>query len=130
MNIPINAVTWVEIPVLDLGRAEAFYGAVFGWTFEHTTMHGLEMAMISMYPEQYGASGALVCGTGYVPAQYGVRVYLHCDDVTNALARVVYYGGGVVLSTTPIEPWGFVGEFLDCEGNLIALHCPPQTDRA
>jgi uncharacterized protein len=121
----INAATWFEIPVIDLNRAQAFYGAVFGWVFEHATMHGLEMAMITMHPEQYGASGALVSGEGYVPAQYGTRVYLHCADVTHTLEHIVQLGGVVMLPNTSIEPWGFVGEFLDCEGNLVALHAPP-----
>jgi hypothetical protein len=47
----------------------------------------------AMHPEYYGASSALVSGEGYVPAQHGTRIYLHCcADVTDTLERIVHQG--------------------------------------
>ena len=33
-SVPLGAPCWIDLTSSDLGRAQEFYGAVFGWTFE------------------------------------------------------------------------------------------------
>jgi hypothetical protein len=122
--MPHNPVTWFEIPATDLPRAQAFYEHVLGVTFQPDTVDGHAMALFPWADGQAGASGALVTGNSYVPGRTGARVYFGVDDIDATLARAVAHGGLVHYPVTAIGAHGFVAEFIDTEGNLIALHAP------
>lgn len=120
-----NPVCFFEIPVTDLSRAVAFYGAVFGWEFETVSIDGNEMALFPADPSTSGASGALACGASYVPGRQGARVYFRVADVGAALGRVERAGGRLIYPATVVPGYGTVGEFEDSEGNCVALHANP-----
>ena len=82
----LGAPIWAELSTSDLHRAEDFYGAAFGWTFE------------SPGPEYGGyvnaaADGHLVAGLMPVDPQWqradGWSTYLHTDDVDATIAKAV-----------------------------------------
>ena len=73
--------------------------------------------------EAHGANGTLIKQESYIPSQEGTLVYFHSEDVQNELSRVEAAGGTIYQPKTEISPeHGFMGVFIDCEGNRIALH--------
>lgn len=120
-------VGWFEIPVTDLERARAFYEAVFGVSIQVHKMGELEMGWFPMADGKSGAPGSLVKHPDfYHPSPTaGVVIYFSCSDVAASLERVTRCGGRVVQPKKLIgEGMGYMGLFLDSEGNRIALHSP------
>ena len=120
-----NAIDWFEIPVDDFERAKKFYETIFGITL--TTMRagptGPRLALFPVDPSK-GVSGALAKGPGYSPTTFGTKVYLSAgEDLAAVLERVEPAGGTVAVPKTQISPqFGFMGAFLDTEGNWVGLH--------
>lgn len=116
-------ISFFEIPVRDLDRAERFYIDVLGARFERGGVDGLEMSFfVSDGPMP--VQGALVKGESYVPSHDGTRVYFRVDDVGRVLGRAEARGAAVLYPRTAIGPHGFVAEIEDSEGNRVALHEP------
>lgn len=118
-----HPVTYFEIPVTDMPRAIAFYGAVFGVAFEQTEIDGYEMALFPYTEGQEGPAGALAKGDVYRPTIDGALIYFHADDIDSVLARALK-AGGEVLYPKKHNGLGYVAEFKDSEGNRIALFQP------
>ncbi|EGM79409.1 lactoylglutathione lyase family protein [Rheinheimera sp. A13L] len=118
----INPVGWFEIPVLDMDRACAFYAAVLGAEFEMMEMGPSLMAMFSYDHAAPGCAGALVKDPDCQPSTTGTLVYFVADDVNQPLAKVVTAGGRLVMEKMPIGEHGFIGSFIDTEGNKVAVH--------
>jgi len=116
-----NAINWFEIPVTDMPRAVAFYSAILGAEISaDPAAPGYQMAVL---PYQDGVGGALLSGEGYVPSPNGALLYLNGgDDLNNVLGKVDAAGGQVLTPKTGIGENGFMGFFLDSEGNKIGLH--------
>ncbi len=117
-----NPVNWFEIPTENLERAITFYENALGFTFRKQEMGALRMAWFPAEPDGSGATGSLVKADHYVPSQKGTMVYLHVDDVAVALEHVKKNGGEVFNPKSSIGEFGFVGHFIDSEGNLVGLH--------
>ena len=120
-----HAISWFEIPVADFDRARKFYEAIFETTF--TTMRagptGPRLALFPVDPAK-NVGGALAHGSGYSPTTFGTKVYLSAgDDLGVVLARVEQAGGTIAVPKTHISPqFGFMGAFIDTEGNWVGLH--------
>jgi predicted enzyme related to lactoylglutathione lyase len=122
-----NAATWFEVPVTNMARAKKFYTEALGASFKPMPMGGAQYEQFDHFDmESYGAGGALVQGDGYKPSQTGAVVYMGCDDVAAALKKIAKAGGKVVMEKTSIGENGFVGMFVDTEGNKLALHQAPK----
>jgi predicted enzyme related to lactoylglutathione lyase len=120
-----NMVGWFEIPVTDMQRARAFYEGVFEVVIEVHQLGELEMGWFPMADDKKGASGSLVKQPDfYIPSSTaGVVIYFSCKDVAASLERVTKGGGTVLQPKKEVgEGYGFMGLFLDTEGNRIALH--------
>jgi uncharacterized protein len=118
-----NPVGWFEVPVADMARAKKFYGSVLGVKFESMPMPGMEMeSFADSDMEAAGSPGALVKSDQMKPSQTGTVVYFSCADVTEALKRVEKAGGKSVMPKTSIGEYGFIGGFVDTEGNRLFLH--------
>ncbi len=113
---------WIEIPVKDMERARAFYQKVL--KEELPPVMELAGNQYSLFPAQDRFNcGALARGEGYVPSEHGVTVYLDgADDLDGVLSRVKKAGGTIVLPRTYLgKEAGYVGLFLDSEGNRIGI---------
>lgn len=112
-------VDWFEIPVGDLERASGFYSAVL-----EADLVPMEVPEGKMKAFQNGDMpvGALVETPHNKPSTTGPLVYLHSDDIDATLAQVTGAGGTVVLPRTSIGAHGHIAQFIDPEGNRIALH--------
>ena len=119
-----NAINWFEIPVTNFARAKIFYEQVLRGELMKVEMEGLEGEMAFFpYDEAEGSGGSIISGPGYEPSQQGTLVYLNGgDDLSVPLGRVEAAGGQVVLPKTAIGPNGFIGQFVDTEGNKVAFH--------
>ncbi len=119
-----NPVGWFEIPVSDMERATKFYEAVFKVKLDHHDMEDLKMAWFPMVDNAYGAAGTLVHHAMYKPSQDGCLIYFssHTDNLEDEMSRVEEAGGKILEAKKSIGEHGFMGLFLDTEGNRIAVH--------
>ncbi|NCP20951.1 MAG: glyoxalase [Flavobacteriales bacterium CG_4_9_14_0_2_um_filter_35_242] len=121
-----NLIGWVEIPVSNMERAMAFYQSVFNINMPLQDLGDLQMAFFPNLENEKGSGGALVKHTEfYKPSQNGVLVYFSpsSGDLSIELNRVEAAGGKVLIQKRQISAeHGFMGLFLDSEGNRIALH--------
>ncbi|WP_222984450.1 VOC family protein [Flagellimonas meishanensis] len=120
-----NMVGWFEIPVKDMDRAKTFYETVFAINIQVQDFNGTLMGWFPWAEGKSGAAGSLI----YQPDWYrpsnvdGVVIYFSCSDVQNQLDRIETAGGRILKPKTQISPdIGYMGLFLDSEGNRIALH--------
>ncbi len=124
----MNAVNWFEIATTDLARAKKFYGEVLNIEFQDMDMgDGMLMAMFPWNHEEPGSAGALVHNKEwYKPSQEGTVVYFSVDSVADALVRAKNAGGTPITESMSIGEHGFVGMFIDSEGNRVAFHSTNQ----
>lgn len=120
-TLPANAITWFELPTLDLERATQFYEAVL----DAKLIRGFYGEPMSVFPVQSGGfSGALVCRADHRPGTRGPRLYLDCNGILEEATERVVAAGGLVLTPVTVIEGGF-GRFStirDTEGNQIHLH--------
>ena len=120
-----NTIVWADIPVTDLERARKFYGAVL--QAEIATMPG--MTSVALLPGEPGdVSADLALTENMKPGTDGTTIYLDSKgDPEGMLERAAAAGGKVLMPVTDMgEMIGFIGFFLDSEGNRIGVHKPPE----
>lgn len=123
-----NVVCWFQIPVNNFARAVKFYETVFNFKIEVQSFGEEKMGWFPVAKDKNApnAGGQLV----YNPAYYktnsnGVLIYFasQTNNVSDELSRVEAAGGKVIVQKKIITPEiGFMGAFIDSEGNRIALH--------
>lgn len=115
MTAPLNTVTWWEIPVADLDVAQAFYSAVFGWTFVPFgegflgVMNGSDLV------------GGLFLSPDTATAA-GIRLYVNVPDIEDTLEKAVAAGGAV--RSPRLEVGGDMGwwaEIVDPGGRGVGI---------
>jgi uncharacterized protein len=120
-----NAISWVEIPSIDLDRATRFYEAIFKISLIPIDMPDIKMRMFPL-DDMMGVGGAIVDSKGFhKPSDTeGPLIYLNGNpDLQVVLDRVEAAGGKILMPKTEISPeYGFMGLFLDTEGNRMGLH--------
>jgi len=120
-----NAINWFEIPVNNYERAKKFYGDILGLkiTDYHMPEKNMKYGMFPYDMENNGVGGAIVQMKEMKPSTDGVTVYLNGgDDLNVALSKVEAAGGQVLMPKTDIDENGFFAQFIDTEGNRVALH--------
>lgn len=124
-----NAISWFEIPTLNLAKAQQFYEVVLQCTLRPENMGPSEGAVFPYDEAAGGVGGALICGPSApataVGAGTGVLIYLdggmHSVDIM--LQRAVAAGGRVAMPRTALPPGlGFIASIFDLDGNKIGLH--------
>ena len=124
-----NAVSWFEIPVADLARAQKFYETVFGITLTPLDLPNIKMRMFPFDDMMTGVGGAVVDSGGFhkPSATDGPLIYLNGNpDVQNVLDKAEVAGGSIMVPKTEISPeYGFMAVIIDTEGNRIGLHSVP-----
>ncbi len=116
-----NAITWFEIPVLDLNRATAFYETVLATKLTRA-VYGEPMSIFPVQPN--GLTGTLVSRPDLRPGVRGPMLYLDCTGRLDEAAALVEIAGGLLIEPITVIEGGF-GRFAtirDTEGNRISLH--------
>lgn len=124
-----NAISWFEIPTVDLDRATKFYEAIFNISLFPMDTPNLKMRLFPIDDPATGIGGAIVHTEGfYAPSETdGPLIYLNANpDVQLVLDRIEEAGGKIVVPKTQISPeHGYMAVFIDSEGNRMALHATP-----
>jgi predicted enzyme related to lactoylglutathione lyase len=115
---PLNTVTWWELPVSDLDRAKAFYGALFGWTFssfgdddEYAGVHHDGVLVGGMYRSDADPAAA--------PS---IRTYINVADLEAVLGTAETLGGAVRHPREEVGgDMGWWAEASDPDGRWIGL---------
>lgn len=114
---PAGTPCWVDLAVDDFGKAQAFYGGLFGWDvptgeeefggYSTCTLDGRNVAGIApkMMPEQ--------------PTVW--TTYLATDDVAATLVTARESGGQVVAETMQIADMGAMGVAMDPGGAHVGF---------
>jgi len=121
-----NMAGWFEIPVTNMERAIHFYENVLDISLSRNPMGPLDMAWFPYIETSTGSGGSLVYHPDfYKPSPDGVLIYLTSPsgNIDAELRRVEANGGKVVVPRKLIaEGFGYMGAFIDSEGNRVALH--------
>jgi len=119
-----NIIPWVEIPVTDMNRAKAFYDNVFGLDIQVQDFQGTLMGWFPYNEKKTGISGSLVKNKDYITSEsHGAVVYFDSQDIDDTRSKVEANGGKIKKDKTQIAPdIGYMGLFIDSEGNRIALY--------
>lgn len=121
-----NPIGWIEIPVTDLGRAEAFYQKYFGFELQRQDeVNGHIMSWFPMDTDSYGAAATLIYGPDYAPSHDGPLIYFTAPDdgtVESGVQKAEKHGIKVLTPKTSIGEHGFFAVIEDSEGNRIAIH--------
>ena len=119
-----NPVSWFEVHTADPERAKAFYGAVFGWTYDDS-MPGYSMIGLG---DDAPIGGGIAHSDGNFPndAVFMVEV----PDVAAALAAAAEHGGSVVAEQQA-TPFGLTfGYAANPDGSVFGVFCPPAESAA
>ncbi|MFS0666847.1 VOC family protein [Peribacillus frigoritolerans] len=119
-----------EIHVNDMERAKAFYGEVFGWSFQdwsdyagmpyfgavtgNENEHGIDGALMqrqSAPPETHQALNAFACTIGV--ENYGITE-----------AKIIENGGKLAMPKFALPGMAWQGYYIDPEGNTFGIHQP------
>lgn len=123
MSEKSNVVQWFEIPVSDMDRAVKFYENVLGIELSLNDMGPNQMAWFPWEQGAAGSAGTLIRGEGYTPSAEGTVVYLSAQpDLQPYLDRIEPNGGKILVPKMGIGEFGFIAQFIDTEGNRVALH--------
>ncbi|WP_153506125.1 VOC family protein [Cumulibacter manganitolerans] len=126
MSRPIH----FEIHADDVARATAFYGSVFGWTFEDWSQFaGMPYFGATTGEEGTpGINGAIMqrpagaAGPG-APVN-GAVLTLGCGDYDATHEKILAAGGQVAMPKAALPGMAWQGYYLDTEGNVFGLHQP------
>jgi len=118
------------LAVADVERAVSFYREAFGWRVRVEVPVYVELELpdgrgLGLYQREGFARN-----TGAAPAAVpegsvtGTEIYLHCEDLEGAMARVEA-AGGRLLSPLAARPWGDeAAYFADPDGNVVVVARP------
>lgn len=116
-----NMITWFEIPVTDMDRAQTFYSDLLQLELTPFEEGGYRMVMFPFDGEN--VSGALVQAgdQNAEPSAGGVHIFLNVgEELQPVLNRAEKAGGTIVAGKLEIDS-GVVASILDTEGNRVGL---------
>lgn len=117
MDFKPGRVSFIEFGATNLAGIQAFYGNVFGWTFE--SMPGMDTFIF--WTDPGGNMGGFT--TEMAPNAAGPVCYLDCDGIAATLARIEAAGGVTAMPAMelPMEGAGYIAQFMDPQGNKLGL---------
>ena len=119
-----SAITWFEIPTLDLPKSQAFYETVLACKMMPEDM-GPSQGAVFPYQGEQGVGGALLCGpTASPPGASGSLVYLDASPLLDAAVnRALAAGASLACPRVALPPgMGYFAHIIDLDGNRVGLH--------
>lgn len=122
-----NVLTWFEIPVTDLDRAQQFYETILAIDMIKQGDGANEGVFFPFNPTVVQATSGRVTGvlakSTTLPSQQGTIVYLNASpSIQLVLDKVEAAGGQIIEPKQLFGPVGYIAMILDSEGNKIGLH--------
>jgi uncharacterized protein len=106
-----------EIPADDVGRAKAFYGSVFGWTYDDWDADN-----VMVHPGGDEGETGVIGGDIYKRTEpQPPTVVITVDSIEDALEAIVASGGTPLGEIEPLADMGRYAYFTDPEGNRLGL---------
>jgi predicted enzyme related to lactoylglutathione lyase len=105
---------FIETP--DIEKAKTFYGALFGWTFEHDTL-------TYVHVQATGAAGETAFGIAKGEKKDFSHLFFQVADVDAAAKRVTELGGQAAIPSD--MPSGRNVVVCDNQGVSFSLWSPP-----
>ncbi|MCG5431083.1 VOC family protein [Mycobacterium sp. MYCO198283] len=118
---PLGAPIWIDLSTSDIDRAQEFYSAIFGWTFESPG------ADYGGYRNAF-ADGRYVAGLMPNNPEWGMpdgwNTYLHTADVHATVAGVDAAGGCACGDPMEVPGKGWMAMVTDPSGAMVGLWQP------
>ncbi|KAL1961431.1 hypothetical protein VTO42DRAFT_159 [Malbranchea cinnamomea] len=114
---------YIEIPALDTDRAQAFYAAVFNWTFKGRKPETGEAAGFS-FPEPRFSSltGGITKVDKIKGGAAAPKLYFYVDDLAKTMDAIVANGGKKLSDVVPESDFGLMMYAEDTEGNELGIY--------
>lgn len=117
--------TWFEIPVDDIDRAQRFYETLLARSLRREEMGPQSLAV---FPYDEGSVGGALLSSPNPPAPStdGMVAYLDASPSLGVvLSRADELGAEVLLEPVKLpRDIGWIAHIRDCEGNRVGLHAP------
>ncbi len=110
-----NPLCHFEFMTDDPAKCKAFYGAVFDWQFDDSSMPGYTLINAGAEP-----SGGVLPKPDEAPCPC-LNVYFQVDDVDATLAKATEHGATVIVPKSEIQSVGEFAIFTDPEGVTVGL---------
>lgn len=110
-----NPLCHFELMTNDPEKCKAFYGKVFDWAFDESSMPGYTLIDAGAEP-----SGGVFKKPDEAPG-VAMNVYFQVEDVDATLAKVKENGGSVIVPRTEIPNVGEFAMISDPEGIVTGL---------
>ncbi len=121
-----------ELQADDLERAKAFYGDVFGWTFEdYSAMTGTPYWGVTTGEEgDAGINGGIQPRPARAPGEgtgaNAAVLTMGVADYDATAAKIEAAGGRVAVPKMALAGMAWQGYYLDTEGNTFGIHQPDE----
>jgi uncharacterized protein len=113
---------WVDLQTTDQGAAKAFYGGLFGWTFDDQPMpQGAVYSMAKLGDEHVAAIAPQSPEMAAAGAPPMWSTYLAVDSVDDAIAKVEAAGGQVAMAPFDVTEAGRMAFVVDPSGAAVAF---------
>ncbi len=110
----------IEIPARDVKRAKAFYGKIFGWTFQDFDKN------YSLFQVPGGGVGGGIMKVKKVPTKPVVNAYIEVANIDEKLKEIKKARGKVLKPKTEIAGnMGAWASFADNQGAVLFVYQPP-----
>jgi predicted enzyme related to lactoylglutathione lyase len=119
-SAPLGAPCWIDLTTSDLDRAQDFYGAVFGWTFESS---GPEYGGYVNAAKDGHAVAGMMASRPEQQSPDSWATYLHTADINATMSAVTAAGGSVYL-TMEVPAKGHMSFATDPSGAVFGLWQP------
>lgn len=113
-----NPLCHFEFMSNDPQKCKAFYGAVFDWKFDDSSMPGYTLVQTGADP-----GGGVFAKPPQAPGAC-LNVYFLVDDVAGTLEKAKKQGAKVLVAPMPIPNVGEMAIFADPEGIAVGLFKP------
>lgn len=105
----------IEFDAVDMDRAQAFYEAMFGWTFK--SFMGGEMRVFGVGDSHVGG----LMRANAVQAGTSPSVWIKVDSCDRVLDIAKSVGGTVVKEKGEVPGVGYSAQIRDPEGNIVGI---------
>jgi len=119
---------WVDLAATDAGRAQAFYGQMFGWTAESQAANGGVFTRLKLDGRDIGSLYQLQSREIEAGAPSHWTPYVLVDDLEAATRRARELGGEVLVDPFLVEGVARIALILDAVGAPLGLWEPLAPD--
>jgi predicted enzyme related to lactoylglutathione lyase len=115
---PPGVTCFIDTERADVDAAAAFYGGLFGWTFEDRLPPGSPSRFLMAMLDGLTVAGIASAPQGAAPAW---NTYVSVESADAIVPRVEAAGGSVVLGPLDVGPAGRMAAFADPEGAVFRV---------